>query len=273
MNERSLARFEAKVDRGGGLDACHRWWGSVSEGGYGLCRIEGVPRRAHRVAYEIAYGPIPEGLLVRHTCDNRRCVNPKHLIVGTIADNNRDRLRHGSSYFHGDQHWGSKLSETDIKFAFELRRTGTPYRDIAARLGISYTAIHYALNGKTWKHLDRPADLPRVFPPAHIADEVIEMAQRMRDEEHATWRQIEAATGYTRIHLMLRLPRRTGYNPNPVKLTPDEADEAIRLRLNGLSWTKLSRHFGNRISRMGLYYAWRDKMAWWREAEERVGVS
>lgn len=229
--------------------------------------------KAHRVAWEIENGPIPDGLLVRHLCDNRRCVNPAHLALGTIAENNRDRLRNGGSYFRGDKHWASRLTETDITEAFEMRREGTPYSDIAKRLGVSYTAIHYAINGKTWKHLARPTGLPNSVPRETMPDEVIEMARRMRDEESATWRTIEAATGYTRIHLMLKLPRRTGFNPNPVILSPNEADEAVRLRATGLSWTKLARHFNNRISRMGLYYAQRDQLRWWREAEERISGS
>jgi hypothetical protein len=93
----------------------------------------------------------------------------------------------------------------------------------------------------------------------------------MRDEEGVAWRRIEAATGYSRIHLMRRLPKRPGRNQEP-HLLPAEADEAVRLRAGGLSWTKLARHFGNRISRMGLYFACRDGLRWWKEAEERVAT-
>lgn len=270
MNERSLAKFEAKVDRSGGNDVCHKWWGSTSETGYGLVRIDGRPKRAHRVAYEIANGPIPEGLLVRHLCDNRLCCNPLHLAVGTIADNNRDRLREDGSYFHGDRHWASKLTEDDVFHARQLRHEGMPYQDIAQRLGVSYATIHSALTGRTWAHLPLDDNLPRHVVVQRIAPEVIEVARQMRDIQGATWREIERATGYSRTHLSERLPRRTGYNPNPVILAPDEADEAVRLRREGMSWTKLSRRFDSRISRMGLYYAWRDRLRWWREAEERT---
>jgi hypothetical protein len=199
-------------------------------------------------------------------------VNAKHLLVGSAWDNAQDTKRHGN-YSRGDSHWASKLTEADITEAWDMRRRKVPYRDIANHLGISYTAIHYAINGTTWRHLERPNGLPRVVPQPHIPDELVEVARRMRDDERATWRDIEAATGYTRIHLSLRLPRRTGYNPNPVILSPDEADEAVRLRMAGLSWTKMSRHFDNRISRMGLYYAQHDRLQWWREAEERVSGS
>jgi hypothetical protein len=270
MNARSLARFEAKVDRSGGTEVCHKWWGSTNENGYGLVRIDGVSRRAHRVAYEITNGPIPEGMLVRHLCDNRLCCNPAHLAIGTIADNNRDRLRDGGSYFRGNKHWASKLTEADVLYARQLRKNGVPYRDIAQRLGVSYTGIHSALTGKTWAHLPLDSDLPKRVIVQRIDPDAIEMARRMRDDEGKTWREIERATGYDRLYLSEKLPRRTGFNPNPVILSPEEAQEAVRLRQAGMSWTKLSRHFGNRISRMGLYYGWRNNMKWWREAEEAV---
>lgn len=271
MDENTLRRFTTKVDiTGEGEDDCHIWTGSKNRNGYGLFRFEGKQGLAHRVMWEHANSRrIPSGLFVRHLCGRTFCVKPSHLTIGTAWDNAQDTRRHGH-YTRGSEHWAVKLTDEDVQQAIEWRKGGMPYRDIADRLNISYTAIHYALNGKTWKHIDRP-DLPKEAARPHIPNELVEMARRMRDEELATWRTIEAATGYTRIHLMLRLPRRPGRNQDPV-LAPAEADEAIRLRKSGLSWTKLARHFDLRISRMGLYYAWRNKLRWWAEAEERVGL-
>ena len=100
-------RFFGKVIRGQG-DACWQWIGAANgpygdsrRGGYGVLAVPGVdPRRnhmrlAHRVAWELMRGPVPPGLFVLHSCDNRRCVNPGHLFLGTARDNTRDMMSKG----------------------------------------------------------------------------------------------------------------------------------------------------------------------------------
>jgi len=81
------ARFEAHVDKSGD---CWKWTGPLSDGGYGKFSCGQVKRRAHRVAYEMYVGPIPDGMHVLHRCDNPPCVNPTHLFLGTHLDNMRD---------------------------------------------------------------------------------------------------------------------------------------------------------------------------------------
>lgn len=71
-------RFEQRVHR---TDTCWVWTGRKTEDGYGLFHQDGKQRRAHRVAYERAHGPIPEGALIDHICRTRDCVNPEHLRV------------------------------------------------------------------------------------------------------------------------------------------------------------------------------------------------
>ena len=76
---------------------CLEWTDAPNNEGYGSLSIKGKKVKAHRWAYQHAYGEIPEGLCVLHKCDNRICVNPAHLWLGTRDDNNKDRARKGRS--------------------------------------------------------------------------------------------------------------------------------------------------------------------------------
>lgn len=95
--------FWEKVEKNG-PDECWPWLASVSLSGHGKMRWGSQRRSAQRVSYELNVGPIPPGLLVRHACSNTRCVNPSHLVLGTIADNNADRMAHsGYQWFRVGQ--------------------------------------------------------------------------------------------------------------------------------------------------------------------------
>lgn len=85
-------RFWRKVDRTG-PDGCWLWLGKLGSKGYGLAHVENGQRQAHRVAYELAIGQIPDGLEMDHLCNVRRCVNPEHLEPVTHAENIRRRYR------------------------------------------------------------------------------------------------------------------------------------------------------------------------------------
>lgn len=85
--ERLKAYVEVDPETG-----CHIWTGKLCPFGYGRMFVAGRNPMVHRLAWELANGPIPEGMKVLHTCDNRRCCNPEHLKLGTAKDNARDRV-------------------------------------------------------------------------------------------------------------------------------------------------------------------------------------
>src|ERR1700756_2891954 len=105
-------RFWAKVAKGPG---CWEWQGKRHYKGYGHFTVRGQGRRrtlkAHRVSWELANGPIPEGLHVLHSCDNPPCVNPDHLFLGTDMDNVHDRDAKGRRNVAGSRSWKAQLVE------------------------------------------------------------------------------------------------------------------------------------------------------------------
>jgi hypothetical protein len=92
---------------------CWPWKGRVSSTGYGTIKHRGRTLKAHRVAYEMANGPIPDGLVVMHICDNPPCCNPNHLRLGTVADNNNDRDQKGRNAHSAKTHclWGHEFNQ------------------------------------------------------------------------------------------------------------------------------------------------------------------
>lgn len=131
---------------------CWEWQGSKTLEGYGRCMRNGTTIRAHRLSWFLANGTIPDGFCVCHKCDNPSCVNPAHLFLGTIGDNNRDRStkeRNGAAY--GEQNGNAVLTKEKVELARLLHNDGVSYGQIANRLGISKTTVANVIKGRTWK--------------------------------------------------------------------------------------------------------------------------
>ena len=143
-------RFWARVDVRG-ADECWPWTSAKNTHGYGFVRTE--RKTASRKAYELAHCvDLPGSVVVRHSCDNRLCCNPLHLLTGTIADNSRDAVARGRMR-HSEAHPKAKLTSESVRAARIRRAAGERVVDLAAEYGVSATAMCDALLGHTWRRV------------------------------------------------------------------------------------------------------------------------
>lgn len=131
-----VERFTSLVDARPGV--CWRWRGSIQANGYGRFRANGKTTYAHRAAYALFVGPIPDGLGLDHLCRNRWCVNPEHLEPVTQRENIR----------RGAQTKLSKESVSEIRAAFASGATTKVA--LGRKYGVTAMAILAAVRGETW---------------------------------------------------------------------------------------------------------------------------
>lgn len=131
---------------------CWIWRNENKINGYGIFGTKGKNLSAHRAAYMLFKGEIGNGLDVCHTCDNRRCVNPEHLFLGTRSVNMKDCLKKGRLSC-GEMRYNAKLTENDIKDIRRKRIEGKTYREIGQEHGVSYETCYDIANYRTWKHI------------------------------------------------------------------------------------------------------------------------
>jgi len=148
-------KFWASVDRRS-PDGCWEWAHARSPLGYGKAHIgrgHVTPVvLAHRVAWALANGEIPDGLLVLHRCDNPPCCNPAHLFLGTHEDNMRDMRSKGRSNV-GVRHPLARFSDEAVRAIRAARRRGISVAAIAQWLGVPRSRVSRAATGRRWAHL------------------------------------------------------------------------------------------------------------------------
>lgn len=209
-------KFTAKIDRNGPvpthqphLGPCWLWTGTWRNKGYGRIKIEGRPVFVHRIAWELAYGPIPFGLSrghhthVCHHCDNPACVRPEHMFLGSIEVNTADKVAKGRqargdaitrnrSTANGDQHWTRVRPERVVRGDAHPRRK----------------------NPERWEHLKGGRDCDKQYPEQPPTD----------------------------------LRRAHGENHGQAKMTADGVRRLRTRRLDGATFSQLSDEFGISVS-------------------------
>lgn len=142
------------------IDGCWEWMGYIAPNGYGRCPCKSVFTEisAHRSSYKIFVGEIPENMWVLHKCDNKRCVNPKHLYLGNVKDNVRDAIDRGQWPIGKNKKKGSageknnkaKLSEKDV---LEIRNSDEKSKDLSKKYNVCESTILNIIKRITWNHI------------------------------------------------------------------------------------------------------------------------
>ncbi len=141
---------------------CWEWTARRNPKGYGQTTArDGRGVLAHRLSWELHFGPIPVGMLVCHHCDNPPCVRPDHLFLGTRQANARDSVRKGRQTWQqhpdrlarGERVGGVRLTEDRVREIRARRSTGATYRSLGDVYGVSPSTIVLIIHGKTWRHV------------------------------------------------------------------------------------------------------------------------
>lgn len=138
-----ISRFES---------GCWIWRGRTSHKGYGYFVVGETKFPAHRVAYQLWNSAIPDGSCVCHACDNRACVRPDHLFLGSPADNSAD-MKHKGRSCRGRKQWSAKLSEADVIAIRHGISEGMTQIEAARRYGLDQSTVSLLVTRKTWAYV------------------------------------------------------------------------------------------------------------------------
>lgn len=140
--------------------ACWEYLGTKTKGGYGLISDSSNGRKhtvlAHRAVFIALNGPVPEGLIVMHTCDNRACINPEHLAAGTQKENIADMMRKHrapTSTLPGEMNGNAKLDSAGVLDIRKRISNGERIINIASEYGVSAAYLYALKRREKWKHI------------------------------------------------------------------------------------------------------------------------
>jgi len=165
ITESSVQRFWAKVQK---AESCWEWIAARYLSGYGHFAVtKRLHTSAHRFSWTLANGDVPDGLFVLHTCDNRTCVNPGHLFIGTQQDNMDDMRRkgrgatgdrngarlHPERIVRGEDCKNARFTEPDVIKMHDMRTRGFTLDEIARTFGSNFSQIGTILRGGAWSHI------------------------------------------------------------------------------------------------------------------------
>jgi len=172
---------------------CWEWTGCTDLLGYGQIQTKYAKEigttKTHRISYWLFKGPFDKKLDVLHQCDNRKCVNPEHLKLGTQAENNKERDERGRhKALRGTKNGYSKLTEEDITEIYELRKTGMIYKVIGEKFNVTRRTIERLCVGKTYNQVDTRVNLEL------IKQERNEKLKQLR-KEGKTYAEISSLVG------------------------------------------------------------------------------
>ena len=156
MEQKFMPRIDFEIDQVTGCFVCTSH--VAGKRGYPRfsVKVDGEKKctPVHRVVYEFFNGSIPKrnNIMVRHLCDNKMCINPKHLTLGTHKDNMADAYRN-RKILRGEQKPNSKLTPEGVVLIRELYKAGTKQKEIASILGVCRSCVCNVLRGKSWFHV------------------------------------------------------------------------------------------------------------------------
>lgn len=154
-----VIRFWRQTDKDGPnhpkLGKCWTWLGCCKGRGYGLLRVGRKKIKSHRFAYTLLVGKIPDGLHVLHSCDNKKCVNPAHLFLGTNDDNVADKVKKNRQV-KGEKSRGAILTATQVleirnRYRYMSRKHGCIA--ISRDYGVNDATVYSVVTRATWKHV------------------------------------------------------------------------------------------------------------------------